>query len=119
MGLKEAKGREIGDDDEFVVNSFFAHKMYRVVVPQISAKEQHEEEALTEQRLFEDRQHEVDAAVVRIMKAKKTLTHQQLVAEVFSTVQFAATPADVKRRIESLIEREYLARDATRPATYN
>jgi len=116
---KEAKAREIADYDVFTLNTSFTHKLYRIVVPQIGVKEAHEEEALTEQRLFEDRQHEVDAALVRIMKAQKTLAHQALVGEVSAAVRFAATPADIKRRIESLIEREYLERHPTQPATYN
>ena len=29
------------------------------------------------------------------------------------------TPADLKKRIESLIEREYLERDKDQPSTYN
>lgn len=109
---KEPKTREVADEDVFTYNSGFSHKMYRIVVTQISPKEQHEEETVVEQRVFEDRQHEVDAAIVRIMKAKKTLSHNQLLAEVFSAISFPAAAADVKRRVESLIEREYLERDS-------
>eukprot|EP00429_Kryptoperidinium_foliaceum_P067635 CAMPEP_0176070262 /NCGR_PEP_ID=MMETSP0120_2-20121206/35086_1 /TAXON_ID=160619 /ORGANISM="Kryptoperidinium foliaceum, Strain CCMP 1326" /LENGTH=749 /DNA_ID=CAMNT_0017403905 /DNA_START=42 /DNA_END=2291 /DNA_ORIENTATION=+ len=116
--LKESKGREILPEDVFLVNSSFSHKHYRIVVPQISAKDPQEEEALTEQRLFEDRQHEVDAVIVRTMKAAKILSHQRLVSDVFSAVAFPIQASDVKKRIESLIEREYLERDAKKPATY-
>jgi len=52
------------------------------------------------------------------MKVRKTLSHQQLVAEVFSAMSFPVNAADVKRRIESLLEREYLERDAERASTY-
>lgn len=115
---KEPKTREVADQDVFTYNAGFTHKMYRVAVTQISPKEQHEEEAGVERRVFEDRQHEVDAAVVRIMKVKKTLSHQQLVQEVFNCMSFPVTAADVKRRVESLLEREYLERDNERPSTY-
>lgn len=116
---KEPKTREVADKDVFTYNSSFTHKMYRITVTQISPKEQHEEEAGVERRVFEDRQHEVDAAVVRIMKVRKTLSHQQLLAEVFSAMSFPVTAADVKRRVESLIEREYLERDPDRASTYS
>ena len=53
------------------------------------------------------------------MKVKKTLTHQQLLAEVFTAMSFPVAAADVKRRVESLIEREYIERDAERPFTYS
>jgi len=60
---KEPKTREVADGDVFTYNSGFTHKMYRIAVTQISPKEQHEEEAGVERRVFEDRQHEVDAAI--------------------------------------------------------
>lgn len=115
---KEPKAREVGDTDVFSYNAAFTHKMFRITVTQICAKEQHEEEAGVERRVFEDRQHEVDAAIVRMMKVKKSLSHQQLLAEVFAAVSFPVTAADVKKRVESLIEREYLDRDPEKSSTY-
>lgn len=117
--LKPSKSREVAEDDVFSVNKEFTHKLYRVVVPQIPAKDQQEEEAGVEQRVFEDRQHEVDAIVVRIMKANKTCSHADLLTEVFRAVTFPLQALQVKARIESLIEREYLVRNAELPSTYN
>lgn len=34
------------------------------------------------------------------------MTHQELISEVLMTLRFPAEAADIKRRIESLIERE-------------
>jgi cullin-4 len=48
---------------------------------------------------------------VRIMKARKTLKHTELIAECFAQLRFPAAVADLKKRVESLIEREYLERD--------
>lgn len=54
----------------------------------------------------------IDANVVRIMKARKVLMHTDLLKDVMMQITlFKAQPADVKKRIESLIEREYLERD--------
>ena len=45
------------------------------------------------------------------MKARKTIGHRDLIGEVLSQLKFPSTSADVKKRVESLIEREYLERD--------
>lgn len=53
------------------------------------------------------------------MKARKTLSHNVLVPEVISQLQFFKPQAKfIKKRIEHLIEREYLERDTNDPNTY-
>lgn len=61
---------------------------------------------------------QVDAAIVRIMKTRKNLAHTLLMSELFSQVKFPATAVDLKKRIESLIERDYLERDPNKPGDY-
>jgi hypothetical protein len=38
--------------------------------------------------VFQDRQYQVDAAIVRIMKTRKTLTHSQLISELYQQLKF-------------------------------
>jgi hypothetical protein len=54
----------------------------------------------------------LDAAIVRIMKAKKTLKSQQLITETIDAVNkhFKPEVKAIKLRIDSLMEREFIAR---------
>lgn len=47
-----------------------------------------EEQASTTERVFQDRQYQIDAAIVRIMKMRKTLGHNLLVSEVYNQLKF-------------------------------
>lgn len=69
----------------------------------------------------EERRHQIEAAIVRIMKSRKTLAHNELVAEVCRqlAVRFTPIPHSIKKRIESLIEREYIQRHKDDPKQYN
>jgi hypothetical protein len=60
---------------------------------------------------MQDRQYQIDAALVRIMKTRKTLSHKLLVGESLAQLKFPLKATDLKKRIESLIDREYMARD--------
>jgi cullin-4 len=73
-------------------------------------KETTEERAKTHETVSKDRLYLIDAAVVRIMKARKIIDHRGLIGEVMAQLKFPATSADIKKRIESLIEREYMER---------
>ncbi len=116
---KEPAGREVEDGDVFHLNSDFSHKLYRIKINTIQLKETVEEAEKTHADVARDRQYQIDAAIVRIMKARKQLAHNLLISELFGQLKFPAKPIDLKARIESLLEREYLARDAANPSLYN
>ena len=63
--------------------------------------------------------HAIDAAIVRTMKTRKTMHHSELVTQVAQQLNFfKPLPKDIKKRIEELIQREYLERDATDSSLY-
>jgi cullin-4 len=117
--VKEPKGKEVEDTDLFSCDEEFTNKMFRIKINTIQLKETPEETERTMDEVFRDRQYQVDAAIVRIMKARKNLSHNLLMSELMTQLQFPARPADLKKRIESLIEREYLARDADDGSKYS
>ena len=53
-------------------------------------------------------------------QTRKTLDHQKLVLEASTQLMrhFKPDPKQIKKRIEDLIAREYLERDANSPNTY-
>lgn len=61
----------------------------------------------------------LEAMIVRIMKARKTENHNNLVAEVIRQVTlFKPAPSMIKEAIERLIEKEYLEWDAASWSQY-
>jgi len=116
---KRPKGSTIGKDDIFVWNKGFTHPQVRIKINAIQVKESAAEDLQTTERVFMERHFEVDAAIVRVLKTRRTLTHANLIAELYSQLRFPFKVADLNKRIESLIDREYLERDANAPQTYH
>ncbi|XP_061581658.1 cullin-4B isoform X2 [Cololabis saira] len=116
---KIPKSKDVEDGDKFSCNNDFKHKLFRIKINQIQMKETVEEQASTTERVFQDRQYQIDAAIVRIMKMRKTLSHNLLMSEVYNQLKFPVKPADLKKRIESLIDRDYMERDKENSNQYN
>ncbi|CAI5727400.1 unnamed protein product [Peronospora destructor] len=130
--IKSSKGKRIDEEtDVFTMNNAYKSKLHRVRIPLVSQKEtsllpavalslSNPADALPP-TVAEDRKHLVEAAIVRIMKARKQMQHNQLIAEVTRQMsgRFTPSPQLIKLRIESLIEREYLQRSTTDRRMYN
>ncbi|CAH0389373.1 unnamed protein product [Bemisia tabaci] len=111
--IKNPKTKEIEPSHVFYVNDSFSSRLYRVKIQTVAAKGESEPERReTRNKVDEDRKHEIEAAIVRIMKARKKMAHNVLITEVTEQlkVRFLPSPVIIKKRIEGLIEREYLAR---------
>jgi len=107
-----AKGVSV--DDEFEVNMEFRSQQKRIKIPTPVQEDTHNKE-----RVEEDRTHAIQAAIVRIMKARKELPHHQLVNEVIAMLHFfRPQPKLIKQKIEQLIERDFLERDVGDPQLY-
>lgn len=102
--------RNVGPHDRFLFNASFSSNQRRIRITNITMKETSEERSKTHEAVSKDRLYFIDAAVVRIMKARKTIDHRGLIGEVLAQLKFPAASSDIKKRIESLIEREYMER---------
>ncbi|EPX74980.1 Cullin 3 [Schizosaccharomyces octosporus yFS286] len=120
--LKDPKGRDINAGDRFLFNENFTSNMARLKISTIAQVrvEDDSERKRTMEKVDESRKHQADACLVRVMKDRKTLEHNQLVAEVTRQLssRFQPNPLMIKRRIEALIEREYLQRSADNGRVY-
>lgn len=126
--VKHPKGREVEQGDTFEFNEAFSSPLARIKILQISSSssaaststssargvgvENAQEREETERQIEEERKHQVEACIVRIMKDRKTMRHNDLVSEVAHQLakRFMASVPMIKKRIEGLIDREYLER---------
>ncbi|RKO86954.1 Cullin [Blyttiomyces helicus] len=116
--LKNPKSMLVSPSDKFSLNLAFSVSLNKIKILTIAGGGGGVVEAETERRdtldrVDEDRRHQVEAAIVRVMKSRKKMDHNNLVSEVIQqlSVRFRPSPVMVKKRIEGLIEREYLDRD--------
>jgi cullin 3 len=120
--VKEPKGKDINPGDLFYFNNEFTAPLQRIKIPTVASKVETEgERKETREKVEEARKHQTEAAIVRIMKDRKTMDHNNLIAEVTKQLQprFVPNPALIKKRIEALIEREYLERAPGDRRVYN
>ncbi|CAD5233846.1 unnamed protein product [Bursaphelenchus xylophilus] len=122
LSRTKGNGKELADEDEFVVNDGFTSKLTRIKIQMVSGRGETEPERKeTREKVNDDRKHEIEAAIVRIMKARKKSLHNDLITEVTNQlkIRFMPDPSVIKKRIESLIEREYLKRDQNDHRVYH
>ncbi|XP_042444738.1 cullin-1-like isoform X1 [Zingiber officinale] len=106
---KEPNINSISSDDVFAFNSKFTNKMRRIKIPLPIVDEKKKILEVVDK----DRKYVVDACLIRIMKSRKVLNHQQLITECVEQLKvFKPDLKLIKKRIEDLINREYLERDS-------
>ncbi|XP_013586607.1 PREDICTED: cullin-1-like isoform X2 [Brassica oleracea var. oleracea] len=116
---KEPASKSISTTDVFEFNSKFTSTMRRIKVsippPPIDERKKVVED------VDQDRRYAIDACIVRIMKSRKVLPHQQLVSQCVEQLSRMFKPdiKMIKKRIEDLITRDYLERDAKNHHIFN
>ncbi|KAJ9460975.1 Cullin-1 [Diplonema papillatum] len=97
----------------FVLNEDFHSNSRKVQLNNVQYKEgQAAEDTATPKVIAEDRKYAIQAAIVRIMKDRKTIAHAILVQDVTAQLRGTFTPSnqDIKKNIENLIEKDYVER---------
>jgi cullin 1 len=97
-------------ESTFRIHEDFKHKLHKIKVPSVRMTE--EDTQSSQQSVSGDRIGVLEAAIVRIMKTRKILKLSHLIKEVISQVtdRFKPDPKQIKKRIESLMDRDYLKR---------
>ncbi|PGH05013.1 hypothetical protein AJ79_06899 [Helicocarpus griseus UAMH5409] len=121
---KEPMSKDVKPTDKFFFNEGFQSMVTKIKIGVVSRGgnkvENKDERQETEKKMNDERGGGIEAAIVRIMKQRKTLSHTQLMTEVISQLASRFNPEVnmVKKRIESLIDREYIDRipDSDPPA---
>lgn len=108
---KSPATKEVNAEDTFTFNERFNSRSRRVKIQMIAAPREKVEKQMRA-RIDDDRKPLIEAAIVRVMKANRIMEHNKLIVEVTNQVmsRFQPNPQDIKRRIESLVEREFLER---------
>ncbi|KAJ6604271.1 Cullin family-domain-containing protein [Mycena vulgaris] len=115
--LKIPPGRDIDDGDLFRFNDGFVDPRAKVHINSIQTKVTAEESKQTQTAIDGERGSSLDAAIVRIMKAKKEMAYERLVTATVDAVKghFIPDVKTIKVRIEKLMEQEYVRRDEDKP----
>ncbi|KAG9122118.1 Cullin-3 [Ceratobasidium sp. 392] len=110
---KHPASRNVSPTDTFSFNYEFTAPLQRIKIQTVASRaEATEERRDTEEKVEEERKLQTEACIVRVMKDRKRMLHNDLVTEVTKqlSTRFHPVPAAIKKRIEALIEKEYLER---------
>ncbi|KAF8425169.1 Cullin family-domain-containing protein [Tirmania nivea] len=110
--VKTPRGKDVNKTDTFTLNNSFEDNKFRIKINQIQLKETKEENKETHERVAQDRQYETQAAIIRIMKSRKTIKHVELIQQTIEQTKNRGVldVSEIKQNIEKLIDKEYMER---------
>eukprot|EP00744_Colponema_vietnamica_P013175 GILI01018480.1.p1 GENE.GILI01018480.1~~GILI01018480.1.p1 ORF type:complete len:809 (+),score=126.75 GILI01018480.1:89-2428(+) len=104
----------------FVVNDQFSHTNRKIAVPTAVAKVTVAASEQLQVHVDEARKPAIQAAIVKIMKSRRQIGHQELLAEAMRYLSNLFTPdaRTIKEQIEFLITRDIMRRHQTEHGVY-
>lgn len=122
--LKRPNTKSLEPNHEFMLNPKYFNKQKRVNVPlmqplKIWGQEEEEETQEKKEKRIQQ-QYQIDNSICCIMMTRRKLSHPILVREVICRLKSRFIPRSyiIKKRIEALIEQEYLERDPQDRSSY-
>ncbi|XP_050445079.1 cullin-2 [Cataglyphis hispanica] len=112
---------ELEEDTVLTLNFDYSNKRTKFRVTGVLQRDAPQDAEATHRSVDEDRKMFLQAAIVRIMKSRKLLRHNQLIQEVLSQskVTFAPSIGMIKKCIETLIDKQYIERTANSADEYS
>lgn len=110
---EEKEDKKVAEDTEhFWINTAFKSERLKIsCVPSLTAKREERKGGEDMSEIMKEREFVIDAAIVRIMKSRREMALLDLQQETKKLISlFVPDPKMVKRRIDSLMERDYLER---------
>ena len=81
-GNPQQNVKEFAPTDVYMLNLAFHSQLYRIKLPVASVKENKAaEKAEVAEKVDEDRRHMVEATIVKVMKTRRKIEHNALIAE--------------------------------------
>ncbi|CAG0916301.1 unnamed protein product [Notodromas monacha] len=110
--LKQPPSKIIGPTDTFIINNNFYSEAFKIPIHKVLLLSPQKITVKKATHYQIDRAQSLDAAVVRIAKSSQKIFHETLVGEVKKQLLpwFVPTNGEIKRSLESLIEREFINR---------
>lgn len=111
--------REILPTDMFAFNAGFTSKHHKIRINNIASREAAEEIPVSpSEEVAADRQYLIDAAIIRVLKRQKSLELYKLVELVSEQIKAPLGAAECSKRLEMLMEREFVTRSPENPNIY-
>lgn len=112
---------QIRPDSRLSLSDNYSSKRLRVTINAPLKMNAKVEQESSYKKVDEDRRLVTQAAIVRIMKVRGTLSFEELVVEVerLLSCRFAPTAADIQYSVLALVRRQYLEEVNDKPATYH